>query len=108
MSKHYQVYDRGSCIVGAPKDLYSYARTGQDSLITARAMAEEVYKRGWTIEFSGFDKMVRAAWVKLQIIGVQKGKHLDILHYTAPEEDGIIYNKEMSALAENKQAPGME
>lgn len=104
-SVHYNVFDRGSCIVGAPKDLFSSARTPRDALITARAMAEEVHNRGWTIEFSGFDKMVRAAWVKLQVLGKQKGKYIEILHYAAPPEDAVIYTKEISALGEQKPSP---
>jgi len=103
-SSHYQVFDRGSCLVASPKDLFTYARTQKDALITARALAEEVYNRGWTIEFSGFDKMVRAAWVRLQILGKQKGKFLEILHYTASPEDSMIYTKEIGALRESKPA----
>lgn len=102
VSVHYQVFDRGSCIVGAPKDLFSYARTPQDALVTAKAMAEEVYKRGWTIEFSGFDKMVRAAWVKLQILAKQQGKAVEILHYIPPAEDAAIFTKELEALGKLK------
>ncbi len=104
-SSHYQVVDRGSCLVASPKDLFSYTRTPQDALITARALADEVYNRGWTIEFSGFDKMVRAAWVRLQILGKQKGKYLEILHYTASPEDSIIFTKEIVALRESKPSP---
>jgi len=104
-SQQYRVYDRGSCIVASPKDLYAYTRTAYDSLVTARAMAEEVHKRGWTIEFSGFDKMVRAAWVRLQILGKQTGKNIEILHYAAPPEDDVIFSKEMDAMVAQK--PGM-
>lgn len=104
-SAHYRVMDRGSCLVASPVDLFSYARTARDALVTARAMAEEVYSRGWTIEFSGFDKMVRAAWVRLQVLGKQKGKFLEILHYTAPPEDMVIYTKEIGALSDQKPAP---
>jgi hypothetical protein len=104
-SEHYRIVDRGSCIVASPKDLFSDQRTPRDALITARAMAEEVYKRGWTIEFSGFDKMVRAAWVRLQVLGKQQGKYLEILHYAAPAEDTVIYTKEIGALSDQKPAP---
>jgi len=97
-SPHYLVYDRGSCLTGAPKDLFTHARTIQDTYMTARAMADEVYQRGWSIEFSGFDKMVRMAWVRLQILGNQQGKFLEILNYSPPQADTIIYNKEIEAL----------
>lgn len=98
----YQVVDRGSCIVASPKDLFSNERTPNDALITARAMAEEVHKRGWTIEFSGFDKMVRAAWVRLQVLGKQQNKFTEILHYAAPAEDTLIYTREVGAMSDQK------
>lgn len=104
-SPHYHIYDRGSCLVAAPKDLFSHARTPYDFLITARAVAVEVYNRGWgTIELSGFDKMVRAAWVKLQIMGTQQGRMIEILHYKPQAEDVIIYQQEMNALSSTKPA----
>jgi len=94
MSKHYQIYDRGCCIVGCPKDLFSHERTLEDALQTAKAMAREVYKRGWVIELAGFDKMLRAAWVELQILGDKHGKPLEILHYAPSAEDFLVYQSE--------------
>lgn len=91
MNEHYNIYDRGSCIVGTPKDLYSHKRNLEDALQTARVMAREVYKRGWVIEFAGFDKMVRGAWVELQVLGDKFNKPLEILHYTPSETDLRIY-----------------
>lgn len=96
-SSHYHIYDRGSCLVGAPKDLYSHERTLEDALQTARAIAREVYKRGWTIEFAGFNKMVRAAWVELQILGDVHGKQLEIMHYTPSSEDLKLYVNQAKA-----------
>lgn len=93
-SEHYQVYDRGCCIVGAPKELFSHERTLEDAMKTARAMAREVYKRGWVIEFAGFDKMVRSAWVELQLEGEKNGKFLEILHYQPTPTDVKIYTAE--------------
>lgn len=94
MSKHYNIYDRGCCLVGSPKDLFSHERTLEDTLQTARVMAREVYKRGWVIEFAGFDKMVRAAWVEIQHEGDKYGKPLEILHYNPSNDDMSIYAKE--------------
>lgn len=95
VSPHYTVYDRGCCIVGAPKDLFSHERNLEDAMKTARAMAREVYKRGWVIEFAGFDKMVRSAWVELQLLAEKHGKALEILHYTATPGDVKIFDAEL-------------
>jgi hypothetical protein len=95
VSKHYNIYDRGCCIVGTPKELFSHERTLEDTLQTARVMAREVYQRGWVIEFAGFDKMVRAAWVELQVLGAKHGKLMEILHYSPSPEDEFIYRKEI-------------
>lgn len=99
MSKHYNVYDRGSCIVGAPKDLFSYERTLEDALQTSRAIAREVYKRNWTVELSGFNKMIRGAWVELQLLGDKNGKHLDVLHFSPSADDLRIYAEKARAVA---------
>lgn len=101
ISKHYNIYDRGSCFVAAPKDLFSHERTLEDALQTSRALAREIYNRGWVIEFAGFDKMVRAAWIELQLLGDKHGKQLEILHYTPSEEDLRIY-------AVRSQGPGLK
>jgi len=90
-SLHYDIYDRGSCLVGVPKNLFSHERTLEDTLQTARVMAREVYKRGWVIEFAGFNKMVRAAWVELQHLGEEHGKQLEILHFSPSPEDVKLY-----------------
>ncbi|GEM_PF-784441 len=104
-SKHYNVYDRGSCLVAAPKDLFSYERTLEDALKTARAMAGEVYKRGWTIEFSGFNKMVRAAWVEVQILGDKHGKPLEVLHFEPTPEDVKLYAVQAQAREHEPPSP---
>lgn len=93
-SAHYNVYDRGSCLVANPKDLFSEERTTEDALQTARAMAREVYQRGWIIEFAGFDKMQRAAWVEIQHLEDVHGRKLEILHYDPTFKELRIYNEE--------------
>lgn len=96
-SQHYNIYDRGSCIVGAPKELFSHERTLEDALMTARAMAREVYKRNWTIELAGFNKMIRGAWVELQHLGNKNNRHIDILRYHPSQEDLRIYAEQVRA-----------
>ena len=91
VSPHYVIYDRGSCLVVAPKDLFSHERTLEDALQTARAVAGEVYKRGWVIELVGFNKMITAAWVELQHLGDQFGKQLEVLHFAPTSEDIKVY-----------------
>lgn len=97
-SKHYNIYDCGSCIIGAPKELFSHARTLEDALQTARAMAREVYQRGWTIEFGGFNKMIRAGWVELQVLSDKHGKQIDVLHYTPSDRDVVLYQTQAKTL----------
>ncbi len=91
VSQHFNVYDRGSSIIAAPKDLFSHARTLEDALGTARAVAREVYKRNWTIELGGFNKMIRAAWIEIQQLNNQHGRRLEVLHYNPMPYDLQIY-----------------
>lgn len=101
-SEHYNVYDRGSCIVACPKDLFSHERTLEDGLRTARAMADEVYRRDWTVELSGFDKLTRAAWVQIQHLSDQHGKRLDVINYNPSTDDINLYNSQAAELG-NRQ-----
>jgi hypothetical protein len=94
-SPHYHIYDCGSCLIATPKDLFSHERTLQDALQTSRVMAREVYRRGWTIEFAGLDKMVRAAWIELQHLGNQTGKKIEIVNFKPAVEDVRLYNTQM-------------
>lgn len=103
ISPHFNVWDMGSCIVGAPKDLYSHARTLRDALVTAEAMAEIVYMRDWTVEFSGFDKMSHAAWGKLQDLGDLNDKHIEVMHFSPTVKDVKL----CALRAESKQHRGM-
>lgn len=96
-SPHYHVYDRGSCLVAAPKDLFSHERTLEDALQTARAMAREVHTRSWTVELSGFNKMSRATWIELQLLAAKTGKSIDVMRYTPSQEDLNIYAARVNA-----------
>lgn len=98
MSEHYHVYDRGSCLVACPKELFSHERTLEDGLRTARAMADEVYRRGWTVELSGFDKLTRAAWIQLQHLGDKHGKRLDVINFEPTPEDVKLYTTQANAM----------
>lgn len=91
VSPHYNVYDRGSCLISGPKDLYSHERTVEDGLQTARAMAREVYKRDWTVELVGFDKLRRAAWIEFQLMADQYGKRLEVVNFSPSVEDIKLY-----------------
>ena len=91
VSPLYQVYDRGSSIVATPKDLFDHKRTIADGLQTARALAQEVYKRGWTIEMAGYGKLTRAVWVELQHLGDQHGNRLEIINFTPTADLIEIY-----------------
>lgn len=102
ISKHFNIYDRGSCLVGAPKDLFSYERTLADAIQTSRVMAREAYKRNWTVELSGFNKMIRASWVELQHLSDQHGRAIDVLHFNPSTEDVRIYTEESRAKVANE------
>lgn len=93
-SEHYNVYDRGSCIVAAPKDLYTFNRTLEDSLQTARAVAREVFKRGWTIEMAGYFKLTRAAWIEIQHLNDKFGKNLEIINYNPTPNEVALYTSQ--------------
>jgi len=104
-SPHYNIYDRGSCIVGTPKELFSHERTLEDALMTAKVMAREVYKRGWTIEFVGFQKMMRAGWVELQVLAEKHGNPLNILHYYPTDRDVKLIMEELQTSMNMGKAP---
>lgn len=97
-SPHYAIYDCGSCIIGAPKELFSHVRTLEDALQTARVMAKEAFDRNWTIEFGGFNKMARASWVELQLLADKYGKQIDVLHYTPSNQDVSLYQTQAKTL----------
>lgn len=94
LNPHYQLFDRGSCLVASPKDLYSHERTLADALQAARSLADEVYKRDWVIEFAGFEKMIRAAWVELQHLENKHGKRIEILQFDPGYKELRIYSEE--------------
>jgi hypothetical protein len=97
-SKHYVVYDRGSCLVAGPADLYSHERTLEDGLKTARAMAGEAFKREWSMELVGFYKLTRAAWVELQVLGDQYGRRPDVINFTPSLEELKAYSAKSESL----------
>lgn len=105
-SEHYHVYDRGSCLVAAPKDLFSHERTIEDGLRTARAMAREVYKRAWTVELSGIPKLSRAAWVEIQHLGDKYGKTLEVINFNPTLDDIKLYK--FSQISEEQPRSSME
>jgi len=94
MSEHYNVYDRGSCLVATPKDLFSTTRTVADAIQTGHAMAKEAYKRGWTVEMAGFEKMMRAFWVEWQHQEDQHGKQLEILRFDPTFKELRLYREQ--------------
>lgn len=98
-SPHYHVYDRGACLVAAPKDLFSHERTLEDALQTARAIATEAFKRDWVIELSGFHKLVRAAWIELQHLSNKYDRKVEILHYNPTSEDIKLYVREAQSIS---------
>jgi hypothetical protein len=104
-SPHYHVFDRGSSVIMAPVDLFSYERGIQDGVVTARALAQEIYKRGWTIEMAGLDKWIRTAWIEFQQLGDQYGKHLEIINYIPSAEEINAYSARALSMSMLKKSP---
>lgn len=92
-SEHFLTYDRGSCLVACPKDLFSHERTLADGIATAKALAREVFNRGWTVELVGFDKYSRAAWVEIQHLSEKHNKKIEVLNYEASSMDVDLYKR---------------
>jgi len=86
-SEHFHVYDRGSCIVATPKHLFDHTRTLFDAVKTAQAIAQEVFQRGWAVEFGGFDKMVRAAWVEFELLSQKHTKTVEYSYFNPTAHD---------------------
>lgn len=97
VSPHFNVYDRGSYIVGTPKDLFSYERTLEDALQTAKAMAREAYRRSWTVEMTGLGKMARACWVEFHLLMEKHGKQIEIINYAPTPKDKFLFEAEIKA-----------
>lgn len=81
VSPHYYVYDRGSCLVATPKNIFSDDHTLRDSLDTAKAMAREVFDRGWTVQLAGFEKMAQAVWIEVGQLNNAFNKKIEIVGY---------------------------
>lgn len=97
VSEHYNVYDRGCCLVATPKDLYSHERTLADGIQAAQALAREAYKREWTVELIGFEKLTRAAWVEIQHLGDEHNRKLEVINYDVSTNDILLYDKQAQA-----------
>ncbi len=83
-NERFNVYDFDVALVASPKDLYDPNRTLRNGIETAQAMIHEVQCRKWNIEFAGYDKLVRAAWLEVQKLNrLQKGEGhiIEVYHY---------------------------
>tara|TARA_R110000868_G_scaffold330887_11_gene591896 strand:+ start:199 stop:1032 length:834 start_codon:yes stop_codon:yes gene_type:complete len=90
-SEHYLTYDRGSCLVACPKDLFSHERTLADAIQTSQALAREAYQRQWVVELVGFEKLSRAAWVEFQHLGEKHNQKVEVLNYEPTTSDMKLY-----------------
>lgn len=94
-NEHYYMYDRGSCLVACPKDLFSHERTIADALQASKVLAREAYKRDWTVELIGFEKLTRAAWVEIQRLGDVHSKQLEVVNYHPTSRDVALYSQQV-------------
>lgn len=105
-SEHYAIYDRGSCLVAAPKDLFSHERTTEDAFMTARALAKEAFTRGWTMDLVGIDKLTRTAWAEVQRLNQLYGRNTEVVNYIVGDQDLRLFNEIMRQ--EAGKTPGLE
>lgn len=93
--EHFFIYDRGSCLEATPKKLFDHARSLQHGIDTAKAIAREAFARGWRVEFGGFDKMVRAAWVEMQCLAQkhQRGEH-DTYYFPSAQDIELLQQEQ--------------
>ncbi len=103
-NEHYTTYDRGSCLVACPKDLFSHERTLADSIQAAQVLAREAFKRGWAVELIGFEKLTRAAWVEIQALSERHNKPVEVLNYEPTTTDIKIFQEK----AREQFSPGMD
>lgn len=89
-SKHFLVYDRGSCLVVGPKDLFSHERTFLDGMKTVEATSDEVFNRNWVVELVGYHAWQRVAWVRLKSLSLQRGQSVEIVNFTPSLQDHKI------------------
>ena len=88
VSEKFNIYDFDVCLVASPVDLLDDTRGLQDALTTARAMAKEVHRRRWHVEFSGFDRMAYAAFLEIQSLNSKSRHKTTIKKYTPPGMEG--------------------
>ncbi len=86
-------YDRGCCLVAAPKDLFSHERTLGDAIQTVQALAREAIRRDWVVELVGYSKLTRAAWVEIQALPEKMNKNIDVLNYQPTTNDVKLYQE---------------
>lgn len=94
MSDAYVAYDRGSCLVASPRDIFSDKHTIADGIKAAQALAREAYKREWAVELIGFDKLTRAAWIEVQHLIEQHKKPMDVMNYEPTVHDLQVYRQQ--------------
>lgn len=85
----FEVYEFEVCFVAKPVALYSDDRGVSEAVQTAQALARMVHDREWNpVEFSGYDKMARAAWFQIQSLNMQRERQVNVSNFTPPEVGG--------------------
>jgi len=94
-NEHYIVYDRGSCLVVAPKKLFSHDRNLTHAFEAVVVAMQEAQKRGWVTELSGFPALIEFAAVEARKLNTK------VLRYT-PREELLQIIQQVNALVENR------
>lgn len=96
-SDHFLTYDRGSCLVACPRELFSEERTLADGIATAQALTREAFNRGWTVELVGFEKLTRAAWVEAQHLSDKFQRKMEVINFEPTTTDMKLYQEQVRA-----------
>ena len=99
LNQHFHIFDRGSSLVLAPKDLFSHIRTLNDTLSAVKSLVDMIRKKGWSkIEMAGFEILTRMFWVHNEVANaLSSGLRVEITHYEPSDLENQLVPKAIAA-----------